>query len=91
MKEVDEEFLNSVIKTFGTPNQIDMVREECLELLLALQRLKRGKEELNEIKTNIIDEVADVLIVINQARLIFGKKEVDERIEYKINRLKSKL
>jgi len=91
MENINEEFLLKVIKTFGTANQIDMIREECMELLLALQRLRRRKEYETEIMSNVIDEVADVIIMISQARLIFGKDKVDERIKFKLQRLEGKL
>jgi len=59
--------LESAIKTFGIEKQLEMVIEECAELILALQKYKRNPTE--EILINmVLQETADVDIIINQIK-----------------------
>lgn len=39
----------------------------------------------------VIDEIADCLIMFNQAALMFGETKVSDQINFKIDRLKSRL
>jgi NTP pyrophosphatase (non-canonical NTP hydrolase) len=87
----DEDLFHAAIKNFGVESQIEMIKEECLELALALQKAKRKsntKEEKEEKYDNIIDEIADVSIMIQQARMLFDSNKIDERIEFKLERLR---
>ena len=47
---------------------------------------KATAKNLKKLKKDIIEETADVLICAETLRLMFGGKEVDEMIEYKIKR-----
>jgi NTP pyrophosphatase (non-canonical NTP hydrolase) len=68
-----------------------MIIEECLELALALQKLKRKRGDAEEKIKNVIDEIADVSIMIRQAQKIFDAVKIQERIDYKMNRLDKRL
>lgn len=52
------------------------------------KRQKKCKKGIDkELKDAIIDEIADVEIMLNQLKIIYScTKAVDERIEFKINR-----
>lgn len=91
MYEIDKELLRDAIRTFGTESQIQMIEEECLELALAIQRLKRDARDMDQLQFNLIDELADVTIMIQQAHLMFNEELLAERIDYKVNRLKENL
>ena len=67
-----------------------MIQEECLELALAIQKLKRGGYS-NEGYTDVYDEIADVKIMMAQAELLFDVDIINERVEFKMNRLKQRI
>lgn len=76
------------IKTYGEESQLWMVIEEMSELAKEICKYKRG---MNNPET-IAEEIADVQIMLEQAKIIFGNsRRVNEMIEYKLNRLQSRL
>jgi len=83
------EILHKAIEKYGVEHQTEMIKEECLELALALQKFKRNPTEDNV--DNVIDEIADVTIMIQQAKIMFPTNMIQERIEYKMERLKFRL
>jgi NTP pyrophosphatase (non-canonical NTP hydrolase) len=87
----NEIILDKAIQRWGIDAQLEMVIEECLELALALQKLKRQRGNHAEKVANVIDEIADVKIMIRQAEMIFGQDKVSERVEFKIKRLIERL
>ncbi len=89
---IDDELLFQAIETWGNDAQCEMIIEECLELALALQKAKRLRGGTREEKLkNIVDEIADVKIMIRQAEHLFPASMINERIDFKMNRLKERL
>lgn len=92
---IETKLLQQVLDKWGSTAQIDMIIEECAELILALQKMKRnyGKNSTRDKKLimNVCDEIADVKIMIKQAELLFDKKLIQARVDYKMNRLKKRL
>ena len=89
MKEIiDRELLNKIIQINGRDAQIEMIQEECIELALALQKCKR--KDINDIDKliSVYDEIADVIIMIEQAKILFNQDIINKRIRYKLNRMK---
>jgi phosphoribosyl-ATP pyrophosphohydrolase len=86
MKDEYKDVLIEALVTFGYRKQLDKVIEETIEFLLALKKFDDSKESLN----NLIDEIADIKIVIASVDIIFinYNRLINERIDYKINRLK---
>lgn len=75
--------LGNIIGHYGAKNQMEKAIEECKELVYEIENAIEFKGVLE----NIIDEVADVEVMINQLKIIFGCfGEVEERIDFKINR-----
>lgn len=73
---------------YGNTAQKVKAIEELSELIKALSKdlLKEGIPKENRL--NIIDEIADVNIMITQLIIMFDcKKEVLDRIDYKIKRM----
>jgi len=72
---------------WGEQAQLDMVVEECLELVLAIQDYKRGR--LKNPKESITNEIADVLLMTGQLREMFliSGKELEEKQREKVVRL----
>ena len=89
---IDENILDDAIKAFGIEAQLEMVIEECLELALAIQKLKRIRGGTKEEKRKaVIDEIADVTIMVRQATFIFGTDAVNDRIIFKMKRLEERI
>lgn len=74
---------------YGNRSQLEKAEEECLELALALQRLKSSADRVT--RQEIITEVADVQIMLYQVLMIIGCEDFEEELEYKVKRLKQRL
>ena len=93
--KIDKTILGMAIDKWGTSSQVGMLHEECLELALALHKLNSragGRGQNNTLLLgNVYDELADVIIMVEQSKLIFNMNKVQERIDYKMNRLNERL
>lgn len=78
---------------WGNRAQLEMVEEEALELALAARKYIRKDNNANF--SNLIEETADVEIMIEQLDLMFKtikfREQVDEVKTYKIIRLIERL
>lgn len=88
---IDGKLLQQAIDKWGADAQIEMIKEECLELALAIQKFARVRGDKVKKYNNIIDEIADVKIMIEQAQKLFPKDLIDARVDFKMNRLKDRL
>lgn len=66
-----QSILMAAIDWYGITPQVDMAIEEMAELTKALCKIKRGWSE--EAFANIREEIADVQIMLDQMRLIYGQ------------------
>ena len=74
---------------FGSNAQICQTMEECAELIVALNKALRDPEDPCK---NVLEELADVTIMVEQMKQIFDeKKEFYEILEEKMNKLRSYL
>lgn len=89
--KIDPGLLLAAIDKWGRASQIEMVQEECLELALALQQMRRKSKDKRVMLERVIDEIADVHIVMEQARILFDPAWIDERIRFKMERLEQRL
>lgn len=80
-------YFKKAIETWGNESQIELMIEEMSELTQAIQKNKRGKDNLD----NIHEEIADVSLMIEQMNMIFDKSEINKWKELKIERLKKRL
>ena len=85
-KEINE-IINKAIETYGQDPQIWMTIEEMSELGNALAKYRRNRVT----KSDICEEIADVLIMCIQMSKIFGEKRVKQMFEDKLIRLKERL
>jgi len=83
------------IDTFGSRHQMGKVKEECAELIVALDGYMKltegGLADTGVLQVSIakvIDEIADVFITATQASILFGAEEVRDRIGYKVSLLR---
>jgi len=83
--------LKRALETWGSAAQIEMIIEECLELALALQQAKRASKDPKEMECKILDEIADVTIMISQAWLLFPEDRLRQRVAFKMDRLNKTL
>lgn len=83
----DEMICWDAVTTFGVENQLDMVIEECAELIDAIQKYRRGRVE----RAGVITEIADVEIMCQQLRACFGSNEVATERDRKIKRLAERI
>lgn len=82
---MDKQKLLFIINSYGTKSQEDVAIEEMAELQKAI--LKHRRYTGDETRAEIIDEIADVEIMMEQLKIIYScKKEVERRINYKIER-----
>lgn len=79
-----EEMINRIADMYGKEPQLVMLMEECGELIQACSKqLRRKDKSIN----NLIEELADVRIMIEQIEHLYGIKSlVDDEMEYKLNR-----
>lgn len=78
---------SEAVRQWGEESQIEMMREECAELLLELSRVKRNRST----KLMIAEELADVEIMLEQMKLIFGRDRVHRFKMEKLTRLANML
>jgi len=77
----EAELGNIAIVTWGIESQLDMVVEECAELILAIQKSRRRDNRNHSIPT----ELADVQNCINQFKKLYP--EYEKIRQSKLNRM----
>lgn len=78
-----EEKLKQLVEHYGFTNQADMLVEEAAEFTVARNKLRRGNVEAIK---QMEEELADVLVIALQLRIIIGKDYIDEIMNKKIDR-----
>lgn len=89
----DYETLQRARDTYGAHKQIGVAAEECTELakeLIKAFRYDNFEDAVKKTKENVVDEVADILIVMDHILTLYDIKKVELRpqIQKKLNRLK---
>lgn len=82
-----QEALREIAEHYGRENQLEMLVEECAELIQAVQKMKRS--ECLVTTNNFIGEFADVWIMIHQIAYLLEVDEYQEwaqQLDAKINR-----
>ena len=90
MTNKHHEILRMAPLYFGHQSQLTKALEELAELSLVLARYNHEPARYLSPEP-IVDEIADVAIMVHQLACIFGFKSVQDRIDYKVDRLKTKL
>lgn len=81
----ENELYFQALTAWGLDAQLNMIVEECSELIQAIQKFKRGQI------TNVTEELADVEIMCEQMRVIFSSYEIDQWKTKKLRRLENLL
>lgn len=61
------------IRKWGKDTQLLQIQEELMELSVAISHFRRGRKDA---KQEVIAELGDVILMIDQARCIFGEPEL---------------
>lgn len=78
------EILDAAVTKWGNTTQFLMLSGECGELIAAINRfVVQGRGDA----ADVIDEIADVHLLLLQASRMLGENTVAERIDYKLRRL----
>lgn len=90
-----EETFDMFKNAWGDESEIRMAIEEMSELTKELCKFMRysrndkseeNDKKLDEIRKNIVEETADVLICVGQMKRMFGSEEVEKIADFKIQR-----
>ncbi len=99
MKQVQEnvpcipnESLCSIANHYGVENQLVKTVEECGELQMAIARYIRstGKEASEQLNC-IVEEAADVYIMVLQLRALLSPDKFDKMVQYKLARQQKRM
>jgi len=77
----------AALAKWGEEAQFDQAVEECAELIAALKHYKRDKVG----RQQIIDELADVALMVGQLSFMLGEELVEQAIETKLLKLRALL
>jgi NTP pyrophosphatase (non-canonical NTP hydrolase) len=77
------ELYAKTISKWGEDAQYDQMIEECAELIATLQHFARGKVG----KDTVVNELADVFLMVGQLTYMFGEQELAAAVEQKIAKL----
>jgi NTP pyrophosphatase (non-canonical NTP hydrolase) len=81
------ELYRKTIDKWGEQAQYDQVIEECAELIATLQHFGRNKVDSDA----VIDELADVYLMVGQLAYMFGEERLQEAIDRKLIKLEALL
>lgn len=83
------DIIDQAITHYGSHAQMAKAKEECYELIAAIDDLKQIKNVTTY--NAAIDETADVLFTALQMAKILGSEDVAERIMFKAKRLEKRI
>ena len=86
---IDEEKVKQIADFYGLKNQLKQLAEECCEL--SVEALHYIREE--GVTERMFEEMADVLIMIQQVIHLFGcgREDIEKYAEFKVNRQLSRI
>ncbi len=81
----------AAIAAYGEREQSAVAMEECSELIRAINKYHRNPKKEN--RENLVEEIADVLIMIEQLKIMYKvtDEQIDEAVTMKLLRLFEKL
>lgn len=89
--EIKIQTQNEIIEHYGCKHQMGIAMEESAELIQALSKMNRvggDVEDYEKAKLHLEEEIADVVVCINQLQTIFNISDarISELVNYKIHR-----
>lgn len=93
---MSQEIYKEALEKWGSAAQIEMLVEECSEVIQSIQKLKRSyysndDERITQSESNVCEELADLNIMLEQMMLIFDSSKISKFKNEKIERLKSRI
>lgn len=87
----ENEILMQAIATYGENEQSRVAMEELAELIRAINKYHRAKTD--EHRQNLIEEMADVYIMLHQLSIMYDidSEDVTHMIEKKVWRMRERL
>lgn len=87
MTQQEKDLYERNIKYHGIEQETTIAMEECSELIQAISKCKRYGC-INKYRENLIEEMTDVLIMIDELKMIYQISDVDisDIRQYKMNR-----
>ena len=88
MTQTEKDLYERNIQYHGIEQETTIAMEECSELIKAISKCKRYGF-VDKHRDNLIEEIADVLIVINELQLIYdiSNDDIENIKKYKIDRM----
>ena len=88
MTQAEKDLYERNIQYHGIEQETTIAMEECSELIQAISKCKRYGF-VDKHRDNLIEEIADVLIVINELQLIYdiSNDDIENIKKYKIDRM----
>lgn len=90
----DERIMQQAIETYGVQAQCDVAIEEMAELTKAIVKIRRVADDYEKTQAaldNLLEEIADVDIMVDQLKIMWGPKQVEEYRRKKLARLDRRL
>lgn len=93
--KANKRVFKKAVKCYGERYQISKAMEEMAELTQQLCKYQQAvfdKRDTKDIQINVVDEIADVLIVCESLKVIFERdRNLKQRLNFKIVRLDSRV
>lgn len=88
MTQAEKDLYERNIQYHGIEQETTIAMEECSELIQAISKCKRYGC-VDKHRDNLIEEIADVLIIINELQLIYdiSNDDIENIKKYKIDRM----
>ena len=88
MTQAEKELYERNIQYHGIEQETTITMEECSELIQAISKCKRYGC-VDKYRDNLIEEIADVLIIINELQLIYdiSNNDIENIKKYKMDRM----
>ena len=88
MTQTEKDLYERNIQYHGIEQETTIAMEECSELIQAISKCKRYGC-VDKHRNNLIEEIADVLIIINELQLIYdiSNDDIENMKKYKIDRM----
>ena len=75
MDNKNDEVLKYIVEHYGEHNQFSQAQEECAELIVAVSKYNRDPSIFT--RNSIVEEIADVEIMIRQLKMILNISPVE--------------
>ncbi len=72
---------------FGSTSQLNQLQEECCELSVEISHMRRGRGDPRK----LAEELADVIIMTEQARFIVPRALLEEELKRKLDSLERRI